>query len=141
MDRAVRGRHVSRTQRGDHVKLLFCEKCHTIVVPPPSDFVGAKCKCGRFTVWWEDGQRGVIRVHDIEGPTLAGPAQMNESCWLIGIHNGVFYEPGELNALAVRGMLANTDQSYLFRRVESLVVRFRPGTTGDSAYAPLRAQT
>jgi hypothetical protein len=123
------------------MKLMLCQECYDLVVPRNENGVPAWCRCGRHAVWWFDADKGIIRVHDVEGPTVAGPAKINRSAFLIGISNSFLTWSGNVDAEAVRTMLAAIPENYLFKRVGSLVVRFYPGDTGDSGYAPLPKNT
>lgn len=109
------------------MKLMICHDCSDFVVPASLPNVKF-CRCARHAVWWEDAQAGTIRVYD----KLSGAA-----CWLLGIHNGLITYPQKSSADLIRQIIDATPDSYLFKRQQSLIVKFRPGETSDSAYAPL----
>lgn len=122
------------------MKALFCELCSTIISPPPEDKKVNWCSCKRHAVWWLDGFQGIIRVHDIEGPTSSGPATYNRHAWLLGISNALLTAKDEWTKDPGFWEVMNKQEptaSSLFRRYGTQIVRFRPGETGDSAYSEL----
>lgn len=125
------------------MKALFCQKCGSIVSPPAKDLDVRWCDCQRHAIWWLKGERGIVRVHDIEGPTPEGPAAYNRRAWLLGISNELLEAPdhctedGEFYSECFE-QRKETGVT-LFQRYGTFIVRFRPGETGDSAYAQLPA--
>lgn len=120
------------------MKVLFCQLCGCIVSPPQQDMQLRWCDCQRHAVWWLNGDKGIIRVYDKEGPSDEGPAPYNKKAWLLGISNSLLTAPEEWTedpefweTMAEQ----EPDAPSLFRRYGTCIVRFRPGETGDSAYA------
>lgn len=60
---------------------------------------------------------------------------MHPACWILGIHNGLLKWEGGFTAKIISQMLDDTPETYLFKIQRSLIVRFRPGETGDSSWA------
>lgn len=117
------------------VKFLFCEECAGWAIPG-SPIKPAWCRCLRHAVWWQDPNLGILRVHDGDYPD---GVVRDRKAWVIGIHNGLLTWSGGYGTSRemVEEILARTPDTYLFKTCHSLVVRFRPGTTSDTAYAPL----
>lgn len=73
-------------------KLLFCGDCMDLVTPDRHDMVPRWCECGRHAVWWRNGPRGLISVHDKEMPLRNGGD--GGKGWVIGIANNILRFPG-----------------------------------------------
>ena len=119
------------------MKLLFCGKCGDIIAPLNARDQPRSCVCGRLKVWWSDPEKGILRVHDVEGPTIAGPTKYNEVAWVLGINNSFLLYEGRITAEVVKQIDDDCPDNYLFKRVHSPLIRFRPGETSDTAYAEL----
>jgi hypothetical protein len=137
-------------------KLMFCGDCGDVVSPGLRDMNPRYCECGRHAVWWRDGSKGLISVHDIKFPERNGGD--GGKAWVIGLHNHILqmgglmantslraYTPNEDPDMPYTGnhrtrkawveqALADTPDSYLFKQVNSMVVRFAPGATSDSKW-------
>lgn len=72
---------------------------------------------------------------------FAGAPNGEPRCWLLGITNLFLHFKleglgrSEMNAGDIERIIDAHDDSYLFKRQRSAVVRFRPGQTGDSAWS------
>ena len=115
------------------MKLMFCQDCGDLVVPAPRDGVKRLCQCGRHGVWWKDGAAGVLRVEDTRyEPT----ASWQPRAWVIGLDNDVLTTQTTLNSgRAYSALLDQCPEWYLFKRYKTLVVRIRPGESGDTRWA------
>lgn len=124
------------------MKALYCEDCGDIVAPHPQARVLRRCRCRRHVVWWEDPSRGVVRVCDTQGHValvreLGGAPASKPKAWLLGITNFLLWFGGEQTPSAeeVQRIIDDHPDTYLFKKTRSLIVRFRPGQTSDSAWA------
>jgi hypothetical protein len=122
------------------VKLLFCQECGDIIAPHHEELTPRWCTCGRHAVWWLNLGTGTLRLHDrlsardIEERHY--PARPR--AYVIGLTNALLMYSGEaLNADVVTALIDAHDDSYLFKRWRSLVIRIRPGESGDTAWASL----
>jgi hypothetical protein len=65
-------------------------------------------------------------------------AAVHNAAYLLGLHNGTLLTATRdwpLTPELVQIILDATPDSYLFKKQNSLVVRFKPGETADSAWA------
>lgn len=123
------------------MKLLFCEDCGDIIAPHRVDRQPRWCRCKRHAVWWEDGQKGILRLWDV----IEGPREARDGIWypryprayVIGLTNYLLGWEGQIGADAVREMIDAHSDFYLFKRWRSLVIRIRPGESSDTAWARL----
>src|SRR5271155_2747249 len=103
------------------MKLMYCAKCATLVVPSKIDLVGTRCDCRRFAVWWRDGGHGLISVHDSYG--RRGLDGNKEVCFIIGINNHLLGIPGTaLSAADYQALIDATPETYMFKTRRSLIV-------------------
>lgn len=121
------------------MKLLYCEQCGDIISPNRGNFKPRWCECKRHAVWWVDGSRGILRVHDIEGPTDQGPSHYNQRAWVLGVHNQFLQWEGGYGTSRdmIDTILDATPDTYLFKQVGSVIVRIRPGKSNDTGWSPL----
>lgn len=121
------------------MKLLFCEACGDIVAPHRQALKPRFCTCQRHAVWWVDPQRGILRICDTQGRrsgSLKGwPGKA--MAWVIGLHNAFLSWPEGHGAQSVATILGDTPDSYIFKTWGSLVIRIRPGESGDTRWAAL----
>ena len=83
--------------------------------------------CKRYYVWWRDGARGLISVHDTLG--------VNIGAFIIGINNAIFsLKSDEPSAEDYQKLIDATPDTYLFKTRRSLVVRIVPGHSTDSKW-------
>jgi hypothetical protein len=116
------------------MKLMYCAKCATLVVPNKVNLAVTRCSCRRFAVWWRDGGRGLISVHDSYG--RSGLDGNKEVCFLLGINNNLLGISGtELSAADYQALIDATPETYMFKTRRSLIVRFVPGHSSDSMWA------
>jgi hypothetical protein len=125
------------------MKLMFCQECGDLVVPYPEPEQYRFCRCKRHAVWWHNPHAGVLRIHDAahKAEPEFGPrgAHMPRSprAYVIGLSNMIFGFPGNMTAEFVQEMIDAHEDSYLFKRYRSLVIRIRPGESGDTGWAAL----
>lgn len=109
------------------MKLLFCQDCGDIVAPHRQDMKVRWCNCRTHAIWWVDGTRGILRVHDTRG--------YNRYAFVIGLHNRFLGFPGNhIGAEDVKAILDDTPDTYIFKRINSPVIRIRPGYSNDTAW-------
>lgn len=121
------------------MKLLFCQDCSDIVSPLPVADEYRRCRCGRHALWWSDPAAGTLRLFDAYCP----PKWIEEHkyptrprAYVLGITNALLAYPGEgMSKEIVQQLVDEHPETYLFRQQRSLIVRFRPGATGDTAWA------
>ena len=127
------------------MKLLYCQACGDIVAPfPRNDRPPRRCFCGAHAVWWDNPQTGQLRVccltgHPLLVEELKGAPLGRPSCYIIGLTNLLLHFPEERtpNTEEVQEIIDAHPASYVFKQTRSMVIRFRVGQTGDTAYAPL----
>lgn len=123
------------------MKAIYCQLCGDIVAP-----FGLRaprtCACGAHSVWWENQERGLIRVCDNrdhpEAVKAYGGAPMGQpKVWILGITNALLSFPsdGTPTTDQVQSLIDQHPASYLFKSTRSLIVRIRPGQSGDSAWS------
>jgi hypothetical protein len=122
------------------MKAIYCEICGTITSPGPRDMYPKECHCGAHRCWWADGRLGQFRVEYLIGHPEArklGAPWGNPEVWVLGVHNGFLHSPssGSPTAAEVDALLDMTPDSYIFKKTRSLIVRFRPGQSSDTAWA------
>src|SRR5262245_34183467 len=101
--------------------MLFCERCAEIVPPSPLADKPRFCACRQAACWWVNPVDGIFKVWAREG---------KESVSVLGLHNGLLFEElthGLLRGDQIERLLAETAESYLFKQVNSLIIRCRPG--------------
>lgn len=115
------------------MKMMFARCCDTLVVPHPTDRVVRRCKCKRSACWWESGAEGQFRMYN-----ASGNMQMTEG---LGLHNGLlsihpdsYYALGTVSKTQFEVMLDATPDSYVFKQVGSMIIKFRPGYTNDVVF-------
>lgn len=114
------------------MKMLFAECCATIVVPHPSANRPRHCDCGQACCWWIDPLIGKFGCHSKGG---------KYSVSVIGLHNGLLQEPiplhvGTVPKDSIQRLLDETPASYIFKQVNSLVIRLTPGASSDTFFYP-----
>lgn len=123
------------------MKAILCQDCGDIIAPLPKPRAIRLCNCERHAVWWEDPKAGQIRVCDMKGhkakiEELNGAPAGDPRCWILGITNDFLHEPSSpMTAERIQAIIDDHPSSYLFKQQRSCIVRFRPGETGDSAWA------
>lgn len=121
------------------MKLLFCQDCGDIIAPHPQADDPRWCRCERHAVWWTDPRKGILRLHDRQYPPSKGwkyPGRPR--AYVIGLTNALLHCQTEgLTAETVQQLIDRHDDSYLFKRWRSLVIRIRPGESGDTGWANL----
>jgi hypothetical protein len=117
------------------MKLLYCQQCGDIIAPYRQVNKVRYCNCRRHAVWWENPAMGILRVCDTDGTPNGWPIQA--SAYVLGLHNDFLQWPGRLDALAYTEILDQTPDNYLFKQQNSVIIRFRPGETGDTSWAKL----
>lgn len=117
------------------MKLLYCQDCGDIIAPFRQKNKPRYCACTRHALWWEDPQKGIVRVYDKYGDD---GQPIEAKAWLIGMTNLWLQYPSEtLTKEDYEAIIDAHDDYYLFKRQRSVAIRFRPGMTGDSGWAQL----
>lgn len=124
------------------MKALFCQVCGDIVAPFREVRKPRYCRCEMHAVWWEDAAKGIVRVCDTQGHeqlvvTRNGRPLGAPQAFLLGFTNLWLSMPGTLEASDYADIVAAHEPSYLFAKMKSVAVRFRPGETGDSDWSRL----
>lgn len=121
------------------MKMLNCEICGDIIAPLRANNVARWCVCGRHAVWWVDGQRGILRVHDHQSPFADGrPADPAYArAYVLGVNNDFLMYPYPHDAESVRMINERCPDSYLFKKWGTPFIRIRPGESNDTDWAPL----
>jgi hypothetical protein len=111
------------------MKLMFTHCCGSLVVPCYADRVARWCACQTSACWWQDIARGHLVVFSHQG---AGAVSG------IALHNGLLAEPVAPIGCVQRARLRELiDESpALFKYVDSMVVKYRPGFTVDCRFEP-----
>lgn len=100
-----------------------------LVVPSSTSNKPTLCPCGESAVWWVVPQLGIIKVWTKNDSRRVS---------LVGIHNGFLQahlSDGVLDKGLMKMLIATTPDDYYFKTLESLIVRFKPGSSRDSSYA------
>jgi hypothetical protein len=108
------------------MKALFCAACGDI---RGLRYSPVSCECGRVAAVWVDAERGTA-IFTEASCYEAQPV----TAWLLGIHNALLRgamdrdarEPSPLEYRAWQ-----QSEGYIFKNVESLIARVRPGRTSD----------
>lgn len=126
------------------MKLMFCQDCGDIVVPAPAAGEVRRCRCMRHACWWQNPVSGEFRVHDASfrpiEPRKGSRYEFNPPvprAYVIGLTNSIFRFDGQMTAEKVQEIIDDHDDYYLFKKWRSLVIRIRPGESGDTAWAAL----
>lgn len=122
------------------MKAIYCQICGSITSPGSSDMVPKNCHCGTHRCWWVDGRTGQFRVEYLVGHPLTRPNGApadTPQVWILGVHNEFLHHRsnGSPNVDEVKLMLEQTPSSYIFKTTGSLIIRIRPGQSGDTAWA------
>ena len=129
------------------MKLLYCHLCGDIIAPAPEACVPRFCRCLDHAVWWLSPMLGVLRLwyrhgqYDPPNPDYNGVQptwhrmQFSPMAYVIGVHNGFLADERHHSASTVREHLDRTPDSYVFKRIGSLIVRVRPGESNDTDWA------
>ena len=122
------------------MKAIYCEICGTITSPGSRDREPRSCSCEAHRCWWENGRTGQLRVEYLLGhpeTRKLGAPWGNPEVWVLGVHNGFLHLPSieSPTAAEVDALLDMTPNSYIFKKTRSLIVRFRPGQSSDTAWA------
>lgn len=118
------------------MKLMLCEYCGDLVVPHTQAYEPKYCRCNGSCCWWINPDNGEFGCW----------SQMGErAVSVIGINNMLLTEPfvvtegrGEFGCIqktAIERMLSETPDNYLLKRVNSMIIRFRPGFSSDTVFA------
>lgn len=108
------------------MKALFCAGC--------GDIRGLRrepvsCACGRVAAVWVDAERGTA-IFTEANCFEAEPV----TAWLLGIHNALFRGAvieGARDPSPLEYRAWQQADGYVFKNVESLIARVRPGRTSD----------
>lgn len=101
------------------MKALLCTDCFDLVA---LDTSARFCKCGKCAARWEDPYKGTA-IYAEKGDAC-------KNCWGIGIHNHLLimdsYDSWKLA------------DGYLFKEKQSMIVKFKPGTTNDTRWTSIQ---
>jgi len=111
------------------MKLLWASCCFSIVVPNKNAKTIKYCDCGNSCVWWDNPATGELGVssNDINKVSV------------LGIHNGLLLSEcsSYVDKHKMEEILKNTETNYLFKTMNSLIIRFTPGNTSDTRFVKL----
>ena len=128
-------------------KLLFCEICGDIVAPFPTANVPRYCRGGCHAVWWVDPFRGILRLYETRGrydPPKEGSdpnyavwlrKRSPHAAWVLGLHNQFLHFSQGHSKKTIQTILDGTPDSYIFKTVNSVIIRIRPGESNDTDWA------
>lgn len=117
------------------MKILYCEDCGDIIAPHPTPNSARFCSCRRHAVWWTDPRAGVLRACDTQGSKDGWP--FIPRAYILGITNLLLHMEGGMSAEKVEEAIEAHGENYLFKKWRSLIIRIRPGESGDTRWAPL----
>lgn len=111
------------------MKMLFAECCGSIVVPGNAAFDARSCRCGRSRCWWDDPTAGRFGCYSSLGIDAVS---------VLGLHNGLLRESfqaiGVIQGDAMRRIIDETPDNYIFKQAQSLIIRFKPGFSNDTRF-------
>lgn len=129
------------------MKLLYCQECGDIIAPWSAANVVRYCNCRAHAVWWVNPDSGVLRVCRVYPPAVMtnmpeaerGMPCGNPRAWVLGITNLLLHFDRERtpDAQEVQDLIGQHPDSYIFKQTRSLIIRIRPGQSGDTGWAPL----
>jgi|SRR6185369_2529587 len=111
------------------MKMMFCHGCGSLVVPSRIAENPKWCECRSCAVWWNDPRAGTL--------TVFGPS--TEYISVIGLNNSFLTRPfqilnghnpdrseyGCMNKDDIKNLIEECPQGYLFKTIESNVIRVR----------------
>jgi hypothetical protein len=117
--------------------MLFAECCGSIVVPK-ADHVPNWCSCGAAACWWLNGRRGRFACYSTLGVKKVS---------VLGLHNGLLQAPfktyadstteyGCIQRDTIKKLVDETPSGFIFKHIESLIARMRPGFSNDTFFFP-----
>lgn len=121
------------------MKVMYCQVCGDIISPHREAKKPRWCSCNRHAVWWENPYTGACSLHDRYGIN-GRPEKGDEAAWLLGITNLFLQAPDKLRIMSkdnIDEIIDAHEDTYLFKRQRSPIVRFRPGGADMTQYAPL----
>jgi len=111
------------------MKLIFCDKCGTITAPMQHPYpiiykIPVSCLCKDSWCWWENAEQGILKV-------------VGEHAYAIGIANNLLNAKtdGVVGREEMDKLIAEIPDNYLFKLHSSLIVKYKPGITGDTLIA------
>ncbi|SRR6266566_382643 len=112
------------------MKLMWSLCCATLVVPDARNRKIRWCECKKSACWWNDADAGLFVVHAEEGAPIPD---------VLGLHNGLLtipYLPSfqMVQRGQIEKLLEDTPDTYLFKRANSVLIRFKPGISGDTRF-------
>jgi hypothetical protein len=123
------------------MKLLMCEECGDIISPHRGVNNVRWCECKRHAIWWADPKRGTLCVWDSwDGPDMIARGRkypVKPRAYVIGLTNSFLQWDGQIDADAIVEIIGHHDDTYLFKRQNSVAIRVRPGETNDTSWAKL----
>ena len=117
------------------MKMLLCENCGDLVVPSVTAHEAKWCRCNASCCWWINPKNGEFGCWSQLGKRAVS---------IVGINNMLFTEPfskagsdelGCIQQESIDRMINETPDSFLFKRLKSMIIRFRPGFTSDTIFA------
>lgn len=109
------------------MKLLYCTDCGDIFSPYRGNYKPRICGCGRFAVWWRDGNKGLLSVWDKRG--------QKRGAWVLGITNSFLQFPLiSMTADIIEDIIEQHPDTYLFKSLRSCIVRISPGDSNDTQW-------
>lgn len=108
------------------MKLLFAECCNSIVVPNRQNNIVTYCPCKQSAVWWIDGSIGHLGVYSWAIIKVS----------VLGIMNNVLTATcgSWVDKEQMKEIMDNCPDNYLFKTINSAIVRFRPTYSNDTFF-------
>lgn len=109
------------------MKLLYCEACGTIAVPYQHPYpmiykIPVSCSCKGSWAWWENPEQGILKVHGAKASVL-------------GIANSLLHAKFDHSVIGeeqMKTIIEEIPDNYLFKKHKSLIIKYKPGFTGDT---------
>jgi hypothetical protein len=122
------------------MKMLFCENCGDLVVPSHEAYKPQWCRCNASCCWWINPSSGEFACWSQLGRQKVSVIGINNSLLTVPFseslnENDKKVEFGCIQKDAIEAIIDNTPDSYLFKQLRSLIVRFRPGYSTDTFFA------
>jgi hypothetical protein len=117
------------------MKLMYCQACGDIVCPPRTAKQYKHCLCRRHAVWWRDPAAGLLSVYD---SWRDGSNEWRPAAFVLGMTNSWLQHRSEnLTKEDYKEIIDEHPDTYLFKTLETVAVRIRPGMSSDTMWEDL----